>query len=148
MAKNSSAQRAHPRVHLRYESYSGEARELPLVVGVVADLSGRASVGERLRDRPFVDVTEDSFDQVFARFGPTIACQVDNKLSDDKSSLAVQMTMSSIDDFRPEAIAKKVEPLHRLLQVRETLSQLRDRIRHDRELGQRLSTVLSEELSK
>jgi len=133
-----------PRVHIRYEDARDNARELPLVVGVLGSFSGAADPPlPRLRDRAFVDVNRESFDAVLQRVGPRLALRVDNKLSDDRTSLAVQLRFRSMRDFDAESIAQQVEPLRRLLGARQALRALLEKISRDREVATALATAVA-----
>jgi type VI secretion system protein ImpB len=73
-----------PRVQITYDVQIGDAfqvKELPLVVGVLADLSGQLPEGAtppRLRDRQFVEIDRDSFKEIFAKINPRSNFNVDN----------------------------------------------------------------------
>src|SRR6478672_13733621 len=66
-----------PRVHLTYDVEVGGAiqiRELPFVVGVMADLSGKPDEPlPRLKDRKFVEIDRDNFDKVLSGMKPRLA---------------------------------------------------------------------------
>ena len=116
-----------PRVQIEYdvEIYGSEKKiELPFVMGVLADLSGKPvqalpPVGER----KFLDIDIDSFDDRMKAVQPRVAFAVPNTLS-GQGQLMVDITFESIDDFSPAAIARKVEPLARLLEARSQLANL------------------------
>ena len=116
-----------PRVQIEYdvEIYGSEKKiELPFVMGVLADLSGKpvqalAPVGER----KFLDIDIDNFDDRMKAVQPRVAFAVANTLS-GQGQLMVDITFESIDDFSPAAIARKVEPLARLLEARSQLANL------------------------
>src|SRR5690349_2569263 len=97
-----------PRVHITYDVETGDAiemKELPFVVGVLADLSGKPDEPlPRLRDRKFVDIDRDNFNDVMTGMKPRIAFKVDNKLTDDDSKMAVELRFNNIDDFEPEQV--------------------------------------------
>jgi type VI secretion system protein ImpB len=117
-----------PRVHITYDVEMGgaiELKELPFVVGVLADLSGNpAEALPRLRDRKFVEIDRDNFNKVLAGTKPRLAFQVDNELQGDGSKLNVELKFSSMDDFSPEQVARQVEPMRKLLEARSRLSDL------------------------
>ena len=120
-----------PRVHVTYDVEVGDAieiKELPFVMGVMADLSGQP-VEElpRLKDRRFVEVNPDNFDSVLESFKPHLAFAVENKLSEDPNAnqLKVNLDFKKLEDFEPAQVAKQVEPLKQLLDLREKLSDLR-----------------------
>lgn len=117
-----------PRVHITYDVEVGDAiqlKELPFVVGVLADLSGRPDEPlPQIRDRKFVEIDRDNFDAVLKGIKPRLAYRVDNKLADDDSKLGVELRFNSMDDFHPEQVVNQVEPLRKLAEARKKLSDL------------------------
>ncbi|HEY6945446.1 MAG TPA: type VI secretion system contractile sheath small subunit [Candidatus Acidoferrum sp.] len=133
-----------PRVHVTYDVEVGgaiEVKELPFVMGVMADLSGQPREPlARLKDRRFVEVTPDNFDSVLESFQPHLAFAVDNKLSEDPNAgqLKVDLDFKSMDDFEPTAVAKQVKPLKELLDLRTKLSDLRGALQGNDKLDELL----------
>lgn len=117
-----------PRVHITYDVEVGDAiqlKELPFVVGVLADLSGKPDEPlPAVKDRKFVDIDRDNFDAVLKGMKPRIAYRVDNKLADDDSKLGVELRFNNIQDFEPEQVVNQVEPLRKLAEARKKLSDL------------------------
>ncbi len=120
-----------PRVHISYDVEVGNAielKELPFVMGVLGDFTGQPEEPlARLKDRKFVDVTLDNFDDVLASMKPHLAFSVENKLSEDPNAgkIGVDLKFRSLDDFEPENVVKQVKPLRELLDLRTKLSDLR-----------------------
>lgn len=120
-----------PRVHITYDVEVGDAievKEIPFVMGVLGDFTGKPTEPlPRLKDRKFVDVTPDNFDDVLAKMNPHLAFSVENKLSEDPEAgnLKVNLDFKSMDDFSPENVARQVKPLRELLELRTRLSDLR-----------------------
>jgi type VI secretion system protein ImpB len=120
-----------PRVHVTYDVEVGDAievKELPFVMGVLADLSGQPTEAlPKLKDRRFVEINPDNFDGVLESFKPHLSLEVDNKLSDesDAGKLKVDLDFKSLDDFDPASVAKNVKPLRELLDLRQKLGDLR-----------------------
>ena len=116
-----------PRVQIEYdvEIYGSEKKiELPFVMGVLADLSGKPLEAlPPTSERKFLDVDIDNFDERMKAIQPRVAFAVPNTLSGD-GQLMVDITFESIDDFSPAALARKVEPLARLLEARSQLANL------------------------
>jgi len=116
-----------PRVQIEYdvEIYGSEKKiELPFVMGVLADLSGKPVEPLPLvADRKFLDIDIDNFDERMKAIQPRVAFAVPNTLSGE-GQLMVDITFESIDDFSPAAVARKVEPLRALLEARTQLSNL------------------------
>jgi type VI secretion system protein ImpB len=116
-----------PRVHIEYEveTYGSRQKvELPFVMGVMSDLSGKSLVEKKTLDkRDFVEFDMDNFDQKMEAIAPRAAFVVDNTLSGD-GKMAVDLTFKSLDDFSPGAIAKNVPALAKLLEARQELNDL------------------------
>ncbi len=116
-----------PRVQIEYdvEIYGSEKKvQLPFVVGVMAELSGRpAEPLEPVADRKMLEIDIDNFDARLKSMRPRVAFHVPNTLTGD-GNLAVDLTFESMDDFSPAAVARKVEGLNKLLEARAQLSNL------------------------
>lgn len=152
MAKKDSVQKKlqkvrPPRVQLTYDVEKGDAiehKEIPFVVGVLGDLSGQPEEPlPRLKDRKFVNVDLDNFDDVLAGVAPRAVFRVPNKLSDEGGEFAVDLKFKSIDDFRPEAVVDQVEPLRKLLEARSKLADLRNKLAGNEKLEDLLTDVLN-----
>ncbi len=135
-----------PRVQITYDVEIGDAieiKELPFVVGVLADLSGqpKESLG-RVKDRKFVEIDRDNFDQVLAGSKPRLSFRVPNRLADDESKLGVELEFSSLDDFGPEAVAQQVDPIRNLVEARQRLSELAIKINANEQLEELLQDVV------
>lgn len=135
-----------PRVQLTYDVEKGDAveqKELPFVAGVLGDFAGQSEAGEsKLRDRKFVAIDVDNFDDVMDALAPRAAFRVRNRLSDEGGELAVDLTFRSFEDFRPESVARQVEPLRKLLEARARLAELRNKLAGNEKLDDLLSDVL------
>lgn len=136
-----------PRVHITYDLEVGGAiqmKELPFVVGVMGDFSGKpAEPGPRLKERKFVTVDGDNFDQVLAGMKPRLAFKTENKLADDGSELSIELNFRSLSDFEPEQVVRQVEPLRKLLEARRRLSDLVHKIDGNENLESALQEVIN-----
>jgi len=136
-----------PRVHITYEVDTGGALqmvELPFVVGVLADLSGKPKEPlKALKDRQAVQIDRDNFNDVLARATPRVAMKVDNKLTNDDSKLAVELNFKEYDDFEPARVAEQVPVLKELLTMRQKLTQLLAKMEGNDKLEALLQDVLT-----
>jgi type VI secretion system protein ImpB len=136
-----------PRVQLTYDVEIGDAieqKEIPFVVGVMGDFSGSSENPQpKLKDRKFVNVDLDNFDDVMEGLAPRAAYRVKNTLSEQGGEFAVDLTFKSIEDFRPESVVQQVEPLRKLLEARSKLSDLRNKLSGNDKLEDVLNDVLS-----
>jgi type VI secretion system protein ImpB len=117
-----------PRVHITYDVEVGgaiETKELPFVVGVMGDYSGQPDEPlPRVRDRKFIEIDRDNFDSVLSGMKPKLNLRVDNKLTGDGGKMGVELRFNGMTDFEPDHVVQQVEPLRRLVQGRQRLSDL------------------------
>ena len=136
-----------PRVHITYDVETGgaiEMKELPFVMGVLADLSGQPEEAlPRMTNRKFVEIDRDNFNEVMAGMKPRLTYRVDNELTDDGSKLGVELRFNHMDDFSPERVAEQVEPLRKLMQIRQQLSGLLAKTDGNDALSERLQEIIS-----
>jgi len=135
-----------PRVHITYDVETEGAvvqKELPFVIGVMGDFSGDPTEPLKpLRDRKFIQIDRDNFNDVFARMTPGVKMKVENTLAGDGSEMAVDLKFKSIDDFDPEAIVDQVEPLRKLKEARNQLRDLMSKVDRSEDLEVLLEQVL------
>src|SRR5438874_709744 len=135
-----------PRVQITYDVETGGAMEkveLPFVVGVMADLSGqpKQSLGV-LKNRKFVAIDRDNFNDVLKKATPRLAMKVQNRLTDEDTKLAVELNFQHLDDFEPARVAEQVGPLRELLEMRQRLTQLLSKMEGNDKLERVLTYVL------
>lgn len=152
MSKKESAQKRlqrvrPPRVQLTYDVERGDAielKELPFVVGAIGDFAAQSEhVQDRLRDRKFVGIDLDNFDDVMGGLAPRATFRVANRLTESGGELTVDLRFSRFSDFRPEAVAAQVEPLRKLMEVRSRLADLRNKLAGNEKLDDLLTEVLA-----
>ena len=137
-----------PRVSISYDVETGgaiETKELPFVMGVLGDFTGQPTEPlAKLKERKFVDVTPDNFDDVLASMKPHLSFAVENKLSEDANAgkIGVDLTFRSLDDFSPDAVARQVKPLRELLDLRTRLADLRGSLQGNDKLDEILQATL------
>jgi type VI secretion system protein ImpB len=116
-----------PRVQIEYdvELYGAQkVVQLPFVMGVLSDLSGNnADDLPAVGDRKFLEIDVDNFDDRMKSMKPRAAFNVPNTLTGE-GNVMVDITFDSMDDFSPAAVAKKIEPLKKLLDTRTQLANL------------------------
>jgi len=136
-----------PRVHITYDVEIGgaiENKELPFVLGVLGDFSAMPEEQlPRVKDRKFVEIDRDNFDQVLAAMKPRLAYRVDNKLTNDGSKMGVELRFKSLDDFHPDSVVQQVEPLRKLVEARKKLSDLLSKMDGNDKLEQILNDIVS-----
>jgi type VI secretion system protein ImpB len=153
MARESTQQKLTrvrpPRVQITYDVEVGDAielKELPFVMGVLADLTGQPpNPLPPMKERKFVEINPDNFDAVLANMGPRLEYSAENVLKDDPASgqLKVDLKFESIEDFSPERVARQVAPLQELLRLRTRLSDLRGSLQGNDKLDQVLFETMT-----
>jgi type VI secretion system protein ImpB len=152
MAKKESLQHTldrvrSPRVQITYDVEIGDAiekKEIPFVVGVLGDFSGKPDEPlPKLKDRKFVEIDRDNFNNVLEAMKPRVTFRVDNKLANDGSQLSVDLRFKSMDDFHPESVAEQVTPLKKLVEARKKLSDLLSKLDGNDKLDELLQDIIS-----
>ena len=135
-----------PRVHITYDVETNGAevkKELPFVAGVMGDYSGdNAENRKALKERKFVQIDRDNFNEVMAKVNPKLNLTVENTLAGDGNTMAVDLDFRKMDDFTPEAIVEQVEPLKQLLDARNKLRDLLSKADRSEELETVLEQIL------
>lgn len=136
-----------PRVQITYDVEVGgaiELKELPFVIGVLGDFTGKPEEPlPALKNRKFVEIDPDNFNQVMAGMKPRLTFSTDNKLQDDGSKMGVELKFNSIEDFEPDQIVQQVDPLRKLVEARQKLSDLRSKMDGNDKLEAMLNDVIS-----
>jgi type VI secretion system protein ImpB len=136
-----------PRVQITYDVEIGGAiqkKELPLVVGVLADLSGKpAEPLPKLKDRKFVEIDRDNFDAVLAACTPRLAFSVPNKLTAKGGFVNTELLFKSLDDFNPGSVVYQVPALKKLLDVRGKLNDLLAKLDGNDDLDAKLQEIVA-----
>lgn len=134
-----------PRVQITYDVEIGDAvekKELPLVVGLLADLSGKPVTPlPKLKERRFVEIDRDNFDSVLGKIAPRLDMSVPDTLKGE-GNLKIELNFKEFGDFHPEAIVKQVPRLAKLLEARQQLRDLLAKLDGNDELDDLLESVV------
>lgn len=137
-----------PRVQITYDVEVGDAvekKELPFVMGVLGDFTGQpVEPLPKLKDRKFVNIDRDNFNDVLKGMKPHLAYRSDNTLAEDGSQLSVDLSFRSIADFEPANVAAQIEPLRKLMEIRSKLSDLKNKMYSNERLGEVLQEILED----
>lgn len=158
MAKESTQKKLSrvrpPRVQITYDVEIGDAietKELPFVLGVMGDYSGNPKTPlPKMKERKFVDIDRDNFDDVLKGVSPRLNLRVDNRLKKDGTQMGVELEFSRLEDFDPQHVVNKVPPLSELLEIRTRLANLRNKITSNDKLEELLDDIMrdTEKLKK
>lgn len=134
-----------PRVQITYDVEIGDAvekKELPLVVGLMADLSGQPALPlPKLKERRFVEIDRDNFNEVMGNIAPRLDLSVSDTMKGE-GSLKIELNFKNFDDFHPEAIVRQVPRLAKLLEARRELRDLLAKLDGNDELDDLLERVV------
>ena len=137
-----------PRVQITYDVEDGGAttsRELPLVAGVISDLSGDSDDPVEYNKREFVEVEQGGVDRLMKRIDPKLNFTVDDKISgEEDSELGVKMNFQSMDDFSPLGVATQLPQTAKLLEARRQLADLYSKVEANDKLDGILGDVLGD----
>ena len=138
-----------PRVHITYDvetEGAAEVKELPFVVGVLGDFSGDPTEPLKpLKERKFIQIDRDNFDQVMRRMSPGLKLRVENTMKGDGSEIPVELKFESIEDFEPGRVVNQVEPLRKLMETRNQLRDLIAKADSSEQLETLLESILQDE---
>ncbi len=136
-----------PRVHITYDvetEGTSLKKELPFVVGVMGDFSADSEVELKpLKDRRFVQIDRDNFDDVLKKMSPALSFKVNNTIAGDGTQFKVDLNFNSMTDFEPAAIVEQVEPLKKLMETRNKLRDLMTKVDRSEDLEDILEAVLN-----
>lgn len=137
-----------PRVQITYDVETGgaiEMKELPFVVGVLGDFVGKPEESlPAIKNRKFVEIDRDNFDQVLSGMKPRLAYNVENRLQDDGSKVGIELKFNKMEDFEPDSVVQQVEPLRKLVEARQKLSDLLSKMDGNEKLENILNDVLAD----
>ena len=150
MAKESTQKKLSrvrpPRVQITYDVEIGDAietKELPFVLGVLGDYSGNPKDPlPKMKERKFVDIDRDNFDDVLEGIAPRLQVSVPNQLKKDDTKMGVELNFTKLEDFEPQNIVAQVAPLQKLLEARTRLSDLRNKITGNDKLEELLDEIV------
>jgi type VI secretion system protein ImpB len=136
-----------PRVQITYDVEVGNAielKELPFVVGVMGDFVGKPEEPQAaLKQRKFVEIDADNFNQVLSGMKPRLAFTTENKMQDDGSKMGIELKFNNIEDFEPDNVVQQVDPLRKLVEARQKLSDLRSKMDGNEKLETMLGDIIA-----
>lgn len=136
-----------PRVQITYDVEIGNAiemKELPFVMGILADLSGMPSDPlPKVKERKFVEIDRDNFNEIMASYKPRLAIRVENKLTNDGTEMSSEFFFNSMDDFQPVNVVKQIPTLEKLYDARCKLKDLLTKLDGNDALDELLGEVIA-----
>lgn len=137
-----------PRVQITYDVEIGDAiqmKELPFVVGIMADLSGKPEKAlPKMKDRKFVEIDRDNLEDVIESINPRLVLRVPNKLGGNDENISVELKFKSMDDFSPVNVVNQIPALKELYDSRSQLKDLVTKMDGNDELEHMLMDIISD----
>lgn len=138
-----------PRVHITYDVEIGDAivqRELPLIVGVLSDVSGMPKEAlPPLKEREFIEIDRDNFNDVMAGSGVRLAYKVDNLINDESEKLNLELFFNSIEDFEPINLVKQITLTNAIYESRNRVRDMTAKLDGNDPLDSILAEILADE---
>ena len=136
-----------PRVQITYDVEIGNAiemKELPFVLGILADLSGNpANPLPKMKERKFVEIDRDNFNEIMASIRPRLVLRTENKVDPSKGQMSVELFFQSMDDFEPLNLVKQIPELAKLYASRSLIKDLATKLDGNDNLDALLKDVMS-----
>jgi type VI secretion system protein ImpB len=146
MAKEGSVA-PRERVNIVYKPATGDAqeeKELPLKLLVAGDFTGQKD-DRTLEDRKPVNVDKDNFNDVMRGMNLKASFQVPDTLSEKGGSeIPVNLKFSGLKDMEPEAVAKQVPELAKMLELRDALTALKGPLGNLPEFRKKVQSLVSD----
>lgn len=150
MAKEGSVA-PRERVNIVYKPSTGgaqEEKELPLKLLVMGDFT-LGQDDTPLEDRKPVNIDKDNFNDVLKNHNVDINVNVKNTLSGkDDEELSANLKFRNLKDFDPDAIARQVPELNKMLELREALAALKGPMGNFPAFRKKIQSIISDEATR
>jgi len=123
-----------------------EEVELPLKLLMLGDYTGRPDATP-LEDRKPINIDKDNFNDVMRSQRLGVSINVRNTLGGG-DDLGCELGFQTLRDFEPEAVARQVPELSKLLEVREALVALKGPLGNVKPFADKLRKVLGDNASR
>jgi type VI secretion system protein ImpB len=151
MSKNHGSVAPKERINIKYVPATGDQQaevELPLKLLVTGDFKGHGEI-TALEDRQSVRIDQDTFNEVLTKAEVVLNMAVPSVLSNDQDAdLNVQLQFKNINDFGPDAVARQVPELNKLLELREALVALKGPMGNVPAFRKHLQNLLTDETAR
>ncbi|AIG01558.1 type VI secretion protein [Pseudomonas fluorescens] len=151
MSKNQSSVAPKERINIKYIPATGDQQaevELPLKLLVTGDFKGHGEL-TALEERLSIRIDKDTFNEVLTKAEVALDMEVPSTLNiGHDTDLNVQLQFKSINDFAPDAVARQVPELNKLLGLREALVALKGPMGNVPAFRKHLQNLLTDETAR
>lgn len=119
-------------------------KEIPMKLLAIGNFS-HGQCQQSVHNRKRVNINKSNFNEVMTSLSPTINLQVPNKINEAQADLSCQLSFNSIKDFSPERVVESVEPLNKLLAMRNLLKDLKASILDNQAFRKKLEVILNDQ---
>ncbi len=149
MVKDTSTVAPKERINVRFipaTGNEGDEIELPMKTVVVGDFTGRED-GSPVEEREAVSINKNNFEQVLKEMGIEKEMVVNNALQeeDDEAVMQIKLKLESMDDFRPDNIARQVPEVKSLMELRDALTALKGPLGNMPDFRRALNDLIADE---
>lgn len=135
-----------PRVQITYDVETGgasEKKELPMVMGILADLSGNLpdTKPAKMKERKFVEIDRDNLNTVMKRITPRVKLEIADAAG---AKTPVELKLESMDDFDPKNLVTQVDSLKVLFERRRALNDMLAKLDGNDQLEAALQKVIED----
>lgn len=139
------------RINIKYIPATGDQQaevELPLKLLITGDFKGHGEESA-LEDRQPVRIDKDNFNDVLTKAEVTLEMAVPCVLTPDiDNDLSINLQFKSINDFGPDAIARQVPEMNKLLELRNALVALKGPLGNTPAFRKQLQSLLADDASR
>lgn len=139
------------RINIKYIPATGDQQaevELPLKLLITGDFKGHGEESA-LEDRQPVRIDKDNFNDVLTKAEVSLKMAVPCVLTNDiENDLSINLQFKSINDFGPDAIARQVPEMNKLLELRNALVALKGPLGNTPAFRKQLQSLLADDASR
>ena len=116
-----------PKIRILYEVETEGAmvkKELPFIVAIISQLKGDNNDRVEYKERSFIDIDKDNFNNIVAYLNPKLKYGVKNVLTDSDEKISVDLNFKSMSDFDIKNVVKQIPDLKKIFDNIELLKEL------------------------
>ncbi|VAW74702.1 Uncharacterized protein ImpB [hydrothermal vent metagenome] len=134
--------KARVNITLDLETYGAKKKmELPLKMLVLGDYSNGQTEGP-VKERDKININKENFESVLNDMSPALKLSVPNKIANDDSDIAVNLTFDSSKSFNPDKVAEQIPELQSMMAMRNLLKDLKSNLLDNTKFRKELENIV------